>query len=56
MSITIRPNYLPKKTTKPKRSLPGNNLPEAAKILVDIIELDPENYRALSGSLIKARL
>jgi hypothetical protein len=27
----------------------GGNLPEAAKILVDIIELDPENYRAYSN-------
>lgn len=34
---------------KAEALIAGGNLPEAAKILVDIIELDPENYRAYSN-------
>lgn len=32
--------------SKAEAFITNSNLPEAAKILVDIIELDPENYRA----------
>jgi tetratricopeptide (TPR) repeat protein len=34
---------------KAEALIAGGNLPEAAKILVDIVELDPENYRAYSN-------